>query len=69
MMKNNRPYSIENGWEDADLITDHPQAEIDLVMDWIRENIVPRKVSLAGTDELWHQAYPGTRYRAVSYKQ
>jgi hypothetical protein len=46
MMKNNRPYSIENGWEDADLITDHPQVEIDLVMDWIRENILPRKSPL-----------------------
>jgi hypothetical protein len=46
MMKNNRPYSIENGWEDAALITDHPQAEIDLVMDWIRQNIVPGRTPL-----------------------
>lgn len=30
MIKNGRPYSIENGSVDAALITEHPQEEIDL---------------------------------------
>ena len=43
MMRNNRPYSIENGYKDDALITDRPKAEMDLAMKWIRENIRPRK--------------------------
>jgi len=42
-MKNGRPYSIENGYEDADLITDRPQEEMETAMQWIANNIVPRK--------------------------
>lgn len=42
-MKNGRPYSIENGYIDDALITDHPKEQIDLVCDWIRDNIRPRK--------------------------
>ena len=32
MMKDGRPYSIENGTVDAALITAHPQQEIDAVL-------------------------------------
>ena len=48
MLKNGRPYSIENGYVDADLITDHSQEEQQIVMDWIRNNIYPRKTVLHG---------------------
>lgn len=46
MIKNGRPYSIENGYEDAALITDHSHEEIDLVRNWIDTNIYPRKTPL-----------------------
>jgi hypothetical protein len=46
MMKNHRPYSNENGWEDASLITDRPKEEMDVAMQWIAENIRPRKTPL-----------------------
>lgn len=46
MIKNGRPYSIENGYVDADLITDHPEDEQRIVMDWIRDNLLPRKTIL-----------------------
>jgi len=46
MIKNGRPYSIANGHEDAGLITDHSQEEIDLVRNWIDTNIYPRKTPL-----------------------
>ncbi|WP_346867460.1 MULTISPECIES: hypothetical protein [unclassified Clostridium] len=46
MMKDGRPYSTENGYIDAALITDHPQQEIDAVFNWIAENICPRKTPL-----------------------
>jgi len=46
MIRNGRPYSIENGHEDAGLITDHSRREIDLVYNWIDENIYPRKTPL-----------------------
>ena len=46
MMKDGRPYSIENGTVDAALITAHPQQEIDAVFSWIDENISPRKTPL-----------------------
>ena len=42
MIRNGRPYSIENGWEDAGLITDKPEEEQQAVEAWIRENICPR---------------------------
>lgn len=48
MMRNNRPYSIENGWEDAGLITDRPEDEKRTALDWIAENIRPRKTKLEG---------------------
>lgn len=43
MIKNGRPYSIENGYEDAGLITDRPKEEQRVVFDWIYENIRPIK--------------------------
>jgi len=48
MMINGRPYSNENGYIDDNLITSHPQEEIDTVMGWITENILPRKTPLYG---------------------
>lgn len=48
MMRNGRPYSIENGWEDDGLITSHPKEEQEIVMAWIRENFIPRKTVLYG---------------------
>lgn len=39
MLKNGRPYSIENGWEDARLLTDENDAVIVVVSEWIRANI------------------------------
>lgn len=49
MMRNNRPYTIENGYEDAALITNRSREEIDIAMQWIAENIRPRKTPLQGT--------------------
>lgn len=46
MLKNGRPYSIENGWEDAGLITDHTESEQEIVRDWILQNLCPRKTVL-----------------------
>lgn len=46
MIKNGRPLSIENGYKDAGLITDHSQEEMDLVRNWIDVNIYPRKTRL-----------------------
>lgn len=43
MMRNGKPYTNENGWEDKGLITEHPEDEQKIVMGWIRENIRPRK--------------------------
>lgn len=46
MIRNGGPYTNENGWEDAGLITDHPEEEQKIVLDWIRRNILPRKTVL-----------------------
>lgn len=43
MIRNGRPYSIENGTEDKDLITGKSKEVQEQVMTWIRENIIPRK--------------------------
>ena len=48
MIKNGRPYTNENGWEDDGLITAHPEKEQDIVMDWIHTNLIPRKTVLHG---------------------
>lgn len=46
MMRNNRPYTNENGWEDDGLITDRPKEEMDMAMAWIADNLRPRKTPL-----------------------
>lgn len=46
-MRNGRPYSIENGYEDAGLITDHTESEQEIVRDWISKNLYPRKTVLS----------------------
>lgn len=43
MIRNGRPYSIENGSIDDGLITDRPLEAQEKVQAWIRENIMPRK--------------------------
>lgn len=53
MMRNNRPYSIENGYKDDGLITSRPKAEMDLAMRWIKENIRPRKTPNRGSTSYW----------------
>ena len=45
MIKNNRPYTNENGHIDDGLITEQPEAAVEAVSGWIRKNIRPaRKV-------------------------
>ena len=46
MIIKGRPYSNENGYVDDDLITRHQQEKIDVVMNWIVENISPRKTPM-----------------------
>ena len=46
MIREGRPYSIENGWEDKGLITDRPKEEQEIALRWIAENIRPRKTPL-----------------------
>ena len=41
MLRNNRPYTNENGFVDSKLITDFNFNEITTVMEWIRKNIRP----------------------------
>ena len=43
MIKNGRPFSYENGWIDDALITTHSKEEIEMVCNWIIENIYPRQ--------------------------
>ena len=43
MIRNGRPYSIENGFVDDGLITDKPREVQEEVYEWIRDNIIPRK--------------------------
>lgn len=48
MLRNNRPYTNENGWEDGGLLTDHNQETQDKVLHWIEEKIQPCKSPLKG---------------------
>lgn len=48
MIKNNRPYTNENGHIDDGLITAQSEAVIEAVSDWIRKNIRPAKRILQG---------------------
>lgn len=43
MLRNGRPYSNENGYGDAGLITSHSEEEQETVFRWIRERLAPRK--------------------------
>lgn len=52
MIKNGRPYSIENGSVDDGLITDKPQEIQEAVYAWITENIRSRK-----THNRYHSSY------------
>ena len=48
MIKNNRPYTNENGHIDDGLITDKPKAAVEAASGWIRKNIRPAKRILQG---------------------
>ena len=39
MLKNGKPYSIENGWEDARLLSDENDETVIAVSEWIRTNV------------------------------
>ena len=43
MIKNNKPYTNENGWEDKELIDEIPEDLQQVVLDWIKTSIKPRK--------------------------
>ena len=47
MIKNGRPYSNENGSIDDGLITSHPDNEINIVKQWIADNIMISEKILA----------------------
>ncbi len=42
MLRDGRPYSVENGYVDKGLITDQPYEVRMEVFKWIKENILPR---------------------------
>ena len=48
MIKNGRPYTNENGWEDGGLITDHGDEVKKAVDGWIGKNIRTAKKILRG---------------------
>ena len=48
MIKNGRPYSIENGCEDASLLTDESDDVIATVTEWIRTNVRKSRKILHG---------------------
>ena len=48
MIKDGRPYTVESRWSDIALLTDMPYYDIDAVMDWIQENIIPAKTIYTG---------------------
>jgi len=43
MIKSNKPYTNENGWEDSELLSDIPKEEQEEVLSWISNGIHPRK--------------------------
>lgn len=43
MIKNGKPYTVENGYVDAELLSDLPLEQQDIALNWIRNNIYPRK--------------------------
>ena len=52
MLKNNRPYTNENGWIDDNLLSDLAEDRQAVVLAWIRNNLRPRK-----TPNLYHTSY------------
>ena len=52
MIKNNKPYTNENGWEDKDLLSDLPMDQQHRVLSWIKNRIKPRK-----TKNFRHSSY------------
>lgn len=46
MLKNGRPYSIENGYIDSKLLENEPKEIRDCVIEWIHDYIWPRKTPL-----------------------
>lgn len=45
MIKDGRPYSVENGSVDDALITSHSKEEINIVCEWIRSNLIRIKTA------------------------
>ena len=43
MMLLGRPYTDENGWVDNELITDLPEDKMNMCIDWVKANLMPRK--------------------------
>ena len=43
MIRNGRPYTDENGWEDKGLLSDRSASEQEAVLSWIKEHIRERK--------------------------
>ena len=52
MIKNGKPYTNENGWEDSELIIDISTEQQEIVLNWIRNAFIPRK-----TKNRWHSSY------------
>lgn len=48
MIKNGRPYTNENGWEDSGLITEHSDDVRNKVESWINKNIHTARKILSG---------------------
>lgn len=53
MIKNGRPYTIENGSHDCDLITDLPDIDMKIVFSWIQNNIIPVKTVNLCSSSYW----------------
>lgn len=50
MLRNNRPYTNENGSVDDKLITDRPSQELKVISNWIKKNIVPSDTPYDGNN-------------------
>ena len=52
MIKNNKPYTDENGWEDSELISELSLEQQETVLNWIKNGIIARK-----TENRHHSSY------------
>ncbi len=52
MIKNNKPFTNENGWEDSELISDLSLEKQEIVLNWIKSGFIPRK-----TENRSHSSY------------